>query len=251
MADVPLTPTVPLLELEGLYAGYGDADIVRGLDLRVEDKEVVCIIGPNGAGKSTVFSVIYGFLPVRRGSIRLRGRDVTGSSPREMLHHGITVVPQERSLFPQMTVVENLEMGMYLERDRRRIRRRIDYVLDLFPDLAERPSQEAGTMSGGEQRMLEIGRALMWKPQLLLMDEPSAGLAPRIATVVLEIVLRLNRQLGLAVLLIEQNARLGLRISDRGCILELGRLSHSGTADELLHDPEVQRAFLGGSRWRS
>jgi branched-chain amino acid transport system ATP-binding protein len=250
MPDVSSSPT-PLLELKGLCAGYGDSDVVNSLDLRVEDREIVCVIGPNGAGKSTVFNVIYGFLPVRRGRIRFRGQDVTGASPREMLNHGITIVPQRRSLFPQMTVVENLEMGMYLERDHVRVRARIDFVLDLFPDLAGRARQEAGTMSGGEQRMLEIGRALMWEPQLLLMDEPSAGLAPRIAAVVLETVLNLNQQLGLAVLLIEQNAREGLRISHRGFVLELGSLSYTGTGDELLHNPEVQRAFLGGSRRRS
>ncbi len=241
----------PVLELEGLYAGYDDADVVKGLDLRVDEHEVACVIGPNGAGKSTVFNVIYGFIPVRAGRIRFRGEDITGSSPREMLNRGITIVPQQRSLFPQMTVVENLEMGMYLERDRQLVRQRIDYVLELFPDLAGRVKQEVGTMSGGEQRMIEIGRALMWAPRLLLMDEPSAGLAPKISATVLDTVQRLNQQLGLAVLLIEQNARQGLQISHRGFVMELGTVSHTGTGAELLADPEIRLAFLGGSRLRS
>jgi ABC-type branched-subunit amino acid transport system ATPase component len=239
-------PVTPLLELEGINAGYARADVLHAVDLQVREHEVVCIIGPNGAGKSTVFNVIYGFVPVRAGRIRFRGEDVTGSSPRRMLHRGITIVPQQRSLFPQMTVVENLELGMYLVRDRRRVQERIAYVLDLFPDLAPRVKQLVGTMSGGEQRMIEIGRALMWEPQLLLMDEPSAGLAPKISAAVLDTVLRLNQQLGIAVLLIEQNARQGLRVSHRGFVMELGRVTYSDTGAELLKDPKVQRAFLGG-----
>ncbi len=251
-SDPPVTgyPN-PILELVDLHAGYDGPDVVRGLDLTISQGEVVCVIGPNGAGKSTVFNVIYGFLPVRGGRIRFGGSDITGSSPRQMLRRGITIVPQRRSLFPQMTVDENLEMGMYIERDRRRIRRRKGYVLDLFPELADRTTQEAGTLSGGEQRMLEIGRALMWEPRLLLLDEPSAGLAPRISAKVLETVLRLNQQLGLAVLMIEQNARQGLGISHRGYVLEWGKVSYAGTGGELLHDPDVQRAFLGRSRRRS
>lgn len=241
----------PLLELVDLHAGYDGPDVVRSLSLQVGVGEVVCVIGPNGAGKSTVFSAIYGFLPVRQGRIRFRGGDITGSTPREMLRRGVTIVPQRRSLFPQMTVDENLEMGMYLERDRRRVRRRKSFVLDLFPELADRIGHEAGRMSGGEQRMLEIGRALMLEPQLLLLDEPSAGLAPRISAMVLDTVVRLNEQLGLSVLMIEQNVRQGLRISDRGYVLEWGSVSNTGTGAELLHDPAVQQAYLGGSRWQS
>jgi ABC-type branched-subunit amino acid transport system ATPase component len=163
-----------------------------------------------------------------------------------MLNAGITIVPQIRSVFPQMTVYENLELGMYLERDRRRIEQRIDYTLDLFPRLAERAKQKAGTMSGGEQRMLEIGRALMWEPELMLIDEPSAGLAPVVTKVIFRNVLRLNREIGLTMLMIEQNARQGLQISDRGYVLELGRNSYEGTGQKLLDNPQVRRAFLGG-----
>jgi ABC-type branched-subunit amino acid transport system ATPase component len=241
----------PLLELVGVHAGYDGQDVVRGLDLRIDEGEVVCVIGPNGAGKSTLFSAIYGFLPVRQGLVRFGGRDITGSTPREMLEMSITIVPQQRSLFPQMTVDENLEMGMYIERDQRRVRERKRFVLDLFPELADKVDQEARKMSGGEQRMLEIGRALMWEPRLLLLDEPSAGLAPKISSLVLGTVLRLNEELGLTVLMIEQNVRQGLRISDRGYVLEWGRVSYTGTGVELLHDPDVQQAFLGGSRWRA
>jgi ABC-type branched-subunit amino acid transport system ATPase component len=241
----------PLLELIDLHAGYDGQDVVRGLDLRVDEREVVCVIGPNGAGKSTLFAAVYGFLPIRRGRVKFRGRDITGATPRQMLELGITIVPQQRSLFPQMTVDENLEMGMYIERDRRRVRERKRFVIDLFPELGDKVDQEARKMSGGEQRMLEIGRALMWEPRLLLLDEPSAGLAPRISAMVLETVLRLNEKLGLTVLMIEQNVRQGLRISDQGYVIEWGRVSHSGTGAELLHDPNVQQAFLGGSRWQS
>ena len=248
--DVPVAGD-PLLELVDVHAGYDGQDVLKGLNLRVGEREVVCVIGPNGAGKSTLFSTIYGFLPVRQGQIRFRGRDVTGSAPRHMLELGMTIVPQQRSLFPQMTVDENLEMGMYTERDRRRVRERKRFILDLFPELADKVGREARKMSGGEQRMLEIGRALMWEPRLLLLDEPSAGLAPRISSVVLETVQRLNRELGLTVLMIEQNLHQGLRVSDRGYVLDWGRVRYAGSGAELLADPGVQQVFLGGSRWES
>jgi ABC-type branched-subunit amino acid transport system ATPase component len=163
-----------------------------------------------------------------------------------MLRVGVTMVPQLRSVFPQMTVLENLELGMFLERDRRRIRQRIAYIFDLFPRLGERAKQKAGTMSGGEQRMLEIGRALMWDPRLIMMDEPSAGLAPIITKAIFAQIQRLNEELGLTILMIEQNARQGLEISDRGYVLELGQNSYQGTGQELINNDEVRRAFLGG-----
>ena len=162
-----------------------------------------------------------------------------------MLEAGITTVPQLRSVFPQMTVHENLELGMYLERDKGRMRLGIDRIYEIFPRLAERAKQKAGTMSGGEQRMLEIGRALMWEPRLMLVDEPSAGLAPLITRAIFEQIQRLNQELGLTVLMIEQNARQGLEASDRGYVLELGQNSYEGTGQELIDYPEVRRAFLG------
>lgn len=236
-----------LLQVQDVYAGYQDFDILKGVNLHVNPGEIVCVIGPNGAGKSTVFKAIYGLIKVRSGEVWFDGQDVTGYRPQDMLNAGITIVPQLRSVFPQMTVYENLELGMYLERDRRRIERRIAYILDLFPHLAERTRQKAGTLSGGEQRMLEIGRALMWEPELVLIDEPSAGLAPVVTKTIFRNVLRLNREIGLTVLMIEQNARQGLQISDRGYVLESGKNSYEGTGQELLDNPEVRRAFLGCS----
>lgn len=237
----------PLLEVQDIYSGYvQDFDILQGVSLHVKPGEIVCVIGPNGAGKSTVFKALYGFLNIRQGRILFDDRDITNIRPQNALKAGITIVPQLRSVFPQMTVYENLELGMYLEKDSQRIRQRIDYILDLFPRLAERAKQKAGTMSGGEQRMLEIGRALMWEPKLVLMDEPSAGLAPLITKAIFDNIKWLNREIGLTVLMIEQNARQGLEISDRGYVLELGKNSYEGTGKELLRNNEVRRAFLGG-----
>lgn len=236
----------PLLDVHELFAGYTDFDILQGVSLQVYAGEIVCVIGPNGAGKSTVFKSLYGFVKVRKGRVVFDNRDLTGARPQEMLRAGVAIVPQLRSVFPQMTVHENLEMGMYLERDVERVRRRVNYIFELFPRLAERAKQKAGTMSGGEQRMLEIGRALMFEPKLVLMDEPSAGLAPLITKAIFEQVKRLNEEIGLTVLMIEQNARQGLEISDRGYVLELGKNTYEGSGQELIENPDVRRAFLGG-----
>jgi len=238
--------TQPLLDVKNLYAGYQKLDILRGVNLHVKPGEIVCVIGPNGAGKSTVFKALYGFIEIRKGQVLFDGRNVTNYRPQELLRSGVSIVPQLRSVFPQMTVYENLEMGMYLERDKSRVGRRIQEIFDLFPRLAERKKQYAGTMSGGEQRMLEIGRSLMPNPKLLLMDEPSAGLAPIITNMIFEKIAHLNKELGLTVLMIEQNARQGLEISNRGYVLQLGENSYEGPSQNLLNDPEVRRAFLGG-----
>jgi len=235
-----------LLDVKDLYAGYQKLDILKGVNLHVKPGEIVCVIGPNGAGKSTVFKALYGFIEVRRGQVLFDGQDITEYRPQEMLKIGVTIVPQLRSVFPQMTVLENLEMGMYLEKDSTRVKQRINEILDLFPRLAERKKQIAGTMSGGEQRMLEIGRALMYNPKLLLMDEPSAGLAPLITKMIFEKIEYLNKEIGLTVLMIEQNARQGLEISNRGYVLQLGENSYEGLSQKLLNDPEVRQAFLGG-----
>ena len=236
----------PLLSIRGLRAGYQDIDILKGIDLDVHAGEIVCVIGPNGAGKSTVFKAVYGLIGVRSGTVVFDGRELTGRRPQDVLGAGIAIVPQLRSVFPQMSVLENLEMGMYLERDATRIRERIAYVMDLFPRLAERRTQMAGTMSGGEQRMLEIGRALMLEPKMVMMDEPSAGLAPGISRTIFENIRRLNRDINLTVLMIEQNARQGLEASHRGYVLELGRNTYRGRARDLLDNQEVRRSFLGG-----
>ena len=207
---------------------------------------MVCVIGPNGAGKSTVFRAIYGLIKVRLGQVLFDGADITNSPPQRVLRSGIAIVPQLRSVFPQMTVFENLEMGMFLEKNKERVAERIDMILGLFPRLAERSKQMAGTMSGGEQRMLEIGRALMLEPRLVLMDEPSAGLAPSITRAIFDQLQRLNEEIGLTVLMIEQNARQGLEASHRGYVLELGKNTYEGTGQELIDNPDVRRAFLGG-----
>ncbi len=244
--DVTASNGAHLLEVRDMYAGYQDFDVLQGVNLHVDPGEIVCVIGPNGAGKSTVFKAIYGFVKVRQGRVTFDGQDITNKRPQEVLHAGISIVPQLRSVFPQMTVMENLEMGMFLEKDQSRIRERIEYIFDLFPRLAERRTQMAGTMSGGEQRMLEIGRALMLEPKMVMMDEPSAGLAPLITRMIFDNIQRLNEEIGLTVLMIEQNARQGLETSHRGYVLELGKNSFEGPARELLENPEVRRAFLGG-----
>ena len=237
----------PLLEVLDVSAGYYVGhNVINHVTLEVAEGEIVCVIGPNSAGKSTVFRAVYGLAEVRSGQVLCDGRDITNIAPQDALRTArMAMVPQLRSTFPQMTVYENLELGMYVERDKTRVRERIDYVYGLFPRLAERSRQAAGTMSGGEQRMLEIGRALMHEPRLVLMDEPSAGLAPIITRQVFEAIRRLNHEIGLTVLMIEQNARQGLEASHRGYVLEMGRNSYQGPARELLADPEVRRAFLG------
>ena len=238
--------SAPLLAVDDIYAGYQDFDILKGVTLVVHPGEIVCVIGPNGAGKSTVFKAIYGFVSVRQGAVHFDGQEITNARPQDVLSAGISIVPQLRSVFPQMTVMENLEMGMYLENDQSRIHQRIQYIFELFPRLAERRSQMAGTMSGGEQRMLEIGRALMLEPKIVMMDEPSAGLSPLITRMIFENIRRLNQEIGLTVLMIEQNARQGLEASHRGYVLELGRNAYEGEAQALLDNRDVRRAFLGG-----
>lgn len=242
-----MSKTQVLLDLREIYAGYQKSDILKGVNMHVNQGEIICIIGPNGAGKSTVFKALYGFIPIRNGTVMFNGQDITSFRPQEMLRSGISIVPQLRSVFPQMTVLENLEMGMYLEKDSAQVRNRIKEVFDLFPRLAEREKQIAGTMSGGEQRMLEIGRALMYNPKLLLMDEPSAGLAPRITKMIFAQIGYLNTELGLTVLMIEQNARQGLKLSNRGYVLQLGKNSFEGPSQDLLNNDEVRRSFLGGN----
>ncbi|WP_419847082.1 ABC transporter ATP-binding protein [Candidatus Poriferisocius sp.] len=243
----PAQPGGSLLELRSVRAGYvAGHDIIRGIDLEVHQGEIVCVIGPNGAGKSTVFKAVYGLVPVRAGNVVCDGADITNIAPQDALSTaGIAIVPQLRSTFAQMTVHENLELGMYQCRDKTRIRERIEFVCDLFPKLAARSRQAAGTLSGGEQRMIEIGRSLMWEPRLVLMDEPSAGLSPLVTAEVFETIRRLNQEISLTVLMIEQNARQGLEASNRGYVIEQGIATYQGLSKDLLADPDVRRAFLG------
>lgn len=234
-----------VLAAEGLHAGYGGIPILHGVSLRAHEGEVVAVIGPNGAGKSTAFKAMVGLLRPTQGRVTFRGEEITGLSPREVLRRGTVYVPQGRIVFPRMTVLENLEMGAFLERDAAKVRQRLERVVHLFPILEERRRQLAGSLSGGEQQMLAIGRALMIGPQVVLIDEPSLGLSPKFVDVVFDKILEMSR-LGLTMLLVEQNAALALEISDRGYVLELGRNRYEGTGRELLANPEVREMYLGG-----
>lgn len=234
------------LRVRNISAGYGKIMILHGVSFDVHEGEIVCVIGPNGAGKSTAFKSVFGFVKPVRGQIFFCEHDITGIEPDKAIQHGISYVPQGRSTFAQMSVDENLELGMYLVRDREQINEAKQRIYQLFPRLAERKNQQAGTMSGGEQRMLEIGRALMSKPKLLMLDEPSAGLAPVISKMVFGLIQELNQETDITVLMVEQNARQGLSISHRGYVLESGRNRFEGTGQALLESDAVQRLYLGG-----
>ena len=235
----------PLLIAHGLTAGYGKMDILQDVSLEVHAGEIVSVIGPNGAGKSTAFKTIVGFLRPRRGRVIFNGQEITGVRPDLVLRRGLAYVPQGRIVFPQMTVLENLEMGAYIERDPRRIREALERVYALFPILAERRRQRAGTMSGGEQQMVAIGRALMTTPKLVLLDEPSLGLSPKFVALIFERLTEMKRA-GYTLMVVEQNAARALAVADRGYVLELGKNRFEGTGDALLADPEVKRLYLGG-----
>ena len=231
--------------LRGVVAGYGGFDILHGIDLEVRKGEIVSIVGPNGSGKSTVFKAIYGLINIRLGEVVFEHHNVTSMSPQDLLRTGIAMVPQLSTIFPSMTVYENLELGMYLVRDKARIKTRIEEILSMFPRLAKRRTQYAGTLSGGERRALEIGRSLMLNPRMILMDEPSVGLSPILARDMFQ-QLRELREAGITFLLIEQNARSALELADRGYVIQRGLVSHTGTGLALLGDDEVRRSFLGG-----
>jgi ABC-type branched-subunit amino acid transport system ATPase component len=240
-----MTSDVPLLVAENLTAGYGRMDILHGVSLTVGVHEIVSIIGPNGAGKSTTFKTIVGFLTPRAGRVLFNGEDITGTRPDLVLRRGLAYVPQGRIVFPQMTVLENLEMGAYTERDPKRVAAALEQVYRLFPILAERRRQSAGTMSGGEQQMVAIARALMTAPRLILLDEPSLGLSPKFVTLIFDKLAEL-REAGYTLMLVEQNATRALALADRGYVLELGQNRFEGPGRQLLTDPEVKRLYLGG-----
>jgi len=237
---------MPLLELRDVRAGYGAIQILQGVTLHVNAGEVVSVIGPNGAGKSTTFKVIMGFITYLGGDIVFDGRPLVGQTPDRILALGLGYVPQGRVVFTQMTVRENLEMGAYLERDKAKIEAGMEFVYRLFPRLRERRRQLAGTMSGGEQQMLAMARALMMRPRMMMLDEPSLGLSPRFVDELFDTIVELARG-GLTVMLVEQNAARALEISDRAYVLELGRNRFQGSGQQLLDDPEVRRLYLGGA----
>ena len=234
-----------LLRVEVLVAGYGKMPILQGVSLLVSHGELVSVIGPNGAGKSTVFKTIVGFLRPTEGRVIFDGREIMGLRPDQVLRRGLAYVPQGRIVFPQMTVLENLEMGAYIEPDAKRIRQALEQVYALFPILAERRQQKAGTLSGGEQQMVAIGRALMTHPKLILLDEPSLGLAPRFVSLIFDKLVDMKRA-GYTLMVVEQNAARALAVADRAYALELGQNRFEGSGQELLADPEVKRLYLGG-----
>jgi branched-chain amino acid transport system ATP-binding protein len=232
-----------LLELEDVHTFYGNIEALKGISLKVEEGEIVTLIGSNGAGKSTTLRSISGLSPPREGSIRFDGQEIGETAPQEVVRLGISQSPEGRKTFQRMTVRENLELGAYLRRDDR-IEGDLDRVFDLFPRLKEREKQKAGTMSGGEQQMLAIGRALMAEPRLLLLDEPSMGLAPVLVERIYETVEEINKQ-GTTILLVEQNANFALGVSRRGYVLETGTVALTDESVKLRDNPEVQRAYLG------
>lgn len=237
-----------LLEVHNISAGYGmGPNILRGLSMGIEKGNSYCVIGPNGAGKSTLLRVICGLLHPREGQILLNGEAIDRFRTDQILLKGISFVPQDRSLFPDMTVRENLRMGGYILGDRREVDRRIEAVYEMFPLLKERGSQLAKTLSGGQQQMLAIGRSLVLRPEIIMLDEPSLGLAPKISRQIFDSI-RLLKSSGMTVILVEQNARLGLESADWGFVLDLGKMSFEGPAQGILHDERIQELYLGRQR---
>jgi len=230
-----------MLEVRGLAAGYEGGNVIHDIDFRVEAGEAVMIIGSNGAGKTTLFRTMLGLLPATSGTVTFEGADITGTAAHRVTRLGISFVPAERHLFPSMTVQENLSLGAYPKKPDAEA---MSLVMDLFPRLAERRKQRAGTMSGGEQQMLAVGRALMGRPRLLVLDEPTTGLAPKLAAEAYD-ALAVLRDQGLTVLVAEQQVPLAIALSDRGYVLENGAVSLEGTSEDLAENPDVKRAYLG------
>jgi branched-chain amino acid transport system ATP-binding protein len=234
---------MPLLEVKDLHTFYGNIEALKGISLEVEEGEIVTLIGSNGAGKSTTLRSISGLTPPREGSIRFDGREIGETAPQDIVRLGISQSPEGRRCFPRMSVRDNLELGAFLRRDFR-LQDDLDRVYELFPRLKEREKQKAGTMSGGEQQMLAIGRALMAEPRLLLLDEPGMGLAPILVERIYETIRSINEQ-GTTILLVEQNANSALDVSNRGYVLETGTVALTDKSSELKTNPEVQKAYLG------
>lgn len=234
-----------MLDVRNLTGGYGRITILNETSFRIPKASITTIIGPNGAGKSTVFKAIFGLLNIRSGQILLEGEDVTRKTPAQMIARGVTYVPQGRNIVPQLSVLHNLELGGITSRDQARVRRRMDEVMDQFPVLRERRDQKAIELSGGQQKQLEIARALLLDPQLMLVDEPSIGLSPALVQEVFQTLTRL-RDSGVTILMVEQNAKAALAMSDNGLVMELGQVRLFDKADRLLGDPRVGQLFLGG-----
>lgn len=234
-----------MLDIENIHVAYGPVEVLHGISMRVEPGSIVGVLGANGSGKTTLFKSVAGLVRVTQGSVRLSGHDLTNLSTQSIVKEGVTLVPQGRMLFPEMTVYENLEMGAYLLRDRTEFSRRLEKVQQMFPILKERSGQMVALMSGGEQQMLAIGRALMGQPDLILLDEPSIGLAPRIFDQILSTVVEINRERKTTIVIAEQNVRKILKIVDFAYVLEAGKVAISGTPDSLSSDQSIRRAYLG------
>jgi branched-chain amino acid transport system ATP-binding protein len=233
-----------MLEIKGLNIHYGSIHALKGIDLEVEDGEIVTLIGSNGAGKSTTLNSVAGLLKPSSGSIRYMGKDLANAAPADIVRWGISLSPEGREVFPALTVAQNLALGAYSRNDKAEIAETLDWVYQLFPILRERNRQTAGTLSGGEQQMLTIGRSLMSKPKLLMLDEPSLGLAPNLVLQIFELIRTINKQ-GITILLVEQNANMALRTANRGYVLETGRVKLSDDAKNLSNNDEVRKAYLG------
>jgi branched-chain amino acid transport system ATP-binding protein len=235
-----------MLEIKNLSVSYGAINALHGISLRIKDADIVTLIGANGAGKTTTLRAISGLLPARAGEILYDGRNIANQRPHQIVKLGISHVPEGRMVFANLTVRENLMMGAYLQRDKNVIRQELDFVFAMFPRLKERQSQEAATLSGGEQQMLAIGRALMGRPKFLMMDEPSLGLAPLLVKTIFEKIVEINRERRITILLVEQNANLALGISNYGYVLETGRIILQDSSAALRQNPQVKSAYLGG-----
>jgi ABC-type branched-subunit amino acid transport system ATPase component len=232
-----------LLKVEKVYAGYGEVDILHEVSIRLDEGEIVALIGPNGAGKSTLMKTIFGLLCPRSGTIKLDGKDISGWSPEQIVRLGICYVPQTENVFPSLTVRENLEMGAFIRTDD--ISSRMEEIFQIFPDLKAFQNKKAGALSGGQRQMLAMSRALMLDPKVLLLDEPSAGLAPKLVELIFEKIVDINGT-GVSILMVEQNAKHALKLSHRGYVLATGRNRFEGRGTDLLNDPEVARLYLGG-----
>lgn len=236
-----------MLEINKISVAYGGIQALRNVSLSIPEGKIITLIGANGAGKSTVLRTVMGLVKSREGSVTYNKEEITGKTSREIVSRGITMVPEGRRIFPNLTVMENLKIGAYLRNDKEEIKADINHVFELFPRLQERQWQPAGTLSGGEQQMLAVGRALLSKPKLLLMDEPSLGLAPLVVQDIFSIIKTINED-GVTILLVEQNANMALKVADFAYVLETGQISLSGKGSELLKDEGIQAAYLGKKR---